>query len=232
MINHHLKGTRSKQGVCREEVEWLFQQTIRKDNHWSRLSAADLRTTSMLCLPSFMFPGFPKTGSTTLHNFLSQHPGISKPMYKEVHWWPRVPMQSYSFSADSAKTAALTYATNFHPLVEKHNATKLLTYDASQTTLVRSNFLEDGHIQDFCAMPALLLQILPRSRFIILMRNPIDRMYSHYLYECTQYQPPKNPRWPFASQKKSSTCFPWESSSHHCWLQVVPTLTYRLWMCK
>ena len=183
MILNHLTRISMKFNISQHEVELITDQTIRSHHppyhDWS--SRAD---QSLMCLPSFFVPGFPKSGTTTLHNALRQHPQISGPVYKETHWLTNAPISSYSFSIEGLKAAVLTYSLNFNSLTEKKNAAQLLTYDASQSLLYNSNFLQKGHYQDFCVMPALLSRTLPKARFIIMMRNPIQRMYSHYLYKC------------------------------------------------
>ena len=35
-------------------------------------------------------------------------------------------------------------------------------------------------------MPLAVSHILPSSKFIIVMRNPVKRTFSHYKYYCTQ----------------------------------------------
>ena len=50
-------------------------------------------------------------------------------------------------------------------------------------TLWDSNFFV--HHQDYyCAMPAVLSRVLPNAKFIVLMQNPVTRLYSHYLHTC------------------------------------------------
>ena len=44
------------------------------------------------------------------------------------------------------------------------------------------------HHQDYCGMPAVLSRVLPNAKFIVLMRNPVTRLYSHYLHTCADRQ--------------------------------------------
>lgn len=37
-------------------------------------------------------------------------------------------------------------------------------------------------------MPAVLSRVLPNAKFIVLMRNPVTRLYSHYLHTCADRQ--------------------------------------------
>ena len=60
---------------------------------------------------------------------------------------------------------------------------QLLVYDGSQSTQYDSNFFVDN--EDYCAMPIAVSHILPSSKFIIVMRNPVERTFSHYKFYCT-----------------------------------------------
>ena len=79
------------------------------------------------------------------------------------------------------RLAAIRYLEYYHDKAILKNP-QLLTYDASQSTLWDSNFLVDN--EDYCAMPIAVSHILPSAKFIVVMRNPVTRTYSHYLYTC------------------------------------------------
>ena len=68
----------------------------------------------------------------------------------------------------------------------------MITYDGSQTTLWDSNFFV--YHQDYCAMPAVLSRVLPNAKFIVLMQNPVTRLYSHYLQTCADRHCSKLPK--------------------------------------
>ena len=49
--------------------------------------------------------------------------------------------------------------------------------------------------QDYCAMPIAVSHILPSAKFVVVMRNPVERIFSHYVYFCTgkhSEPPPSN----------------------------------------
>ena len=136
--------------------------------------------TTLRCLPAFFLAGFPKSGTTTLHRALYRHRTISQPAEKEPHWWTRVPLGNED--QDYLRLATVHYLLYFsdYSVRRDHN---LLFYDGSQSLLWDSNFSVKN--QDQCAMPVALSHILPAAKFVVVMRNPVSRTYSHYLYSCT-----------------------------------------------
>ena len=137
----------------------------------------------LYCLPYFFIAGFPKSGTTTLHEALQQHPKIAPPSTKEPHWWARVPLED--MNSEYLRLTVMEYLLHFTRVAKKsiqHPKEGMITYDGSQSTLWDSNFYLDN--EDYCAMPAIMSRILPNAKFIVLMRNPVTREYSNYFYSC------------------------------------------------
>ena len=137
---------------------------------------------SLMCLPAFFLAGFPKSGTTTLHSILYKHYMISKPGFKEPHWWTRMPLRNGDHNY-----LILTFVRYLQYYYNQANSEikkkpQLLTYDASQSTLWDSNFKID--YEDYCTLPIIISHILPSAKFIVVMRNPVTRTYSHQLFSC------------------------------------------------
>ena len=144
------------------------------------------QTVSTQCLPYFFLAGFPKSGSTTLHlHVLGQHPDIVRPTFKEPHWWTR--------RKSGGITAVHIYLKMFYAATQRiiTNKSDYITYDGSQSTLWDSHFFVNH--QDYCATPAIMSRVLPDAKFIVIMRNPITRLYSNYFQGCHR-KPAKT--WP------------------------------------
>ena len=141
------------------------------------------KNTSMMCLPAFFLAGFPKSGTTSLFTTLSEHEIMVKGTPKEPHWWTRMPLNNED--PNYLRLAALRYLVYFYHQANSDIKTnpQALTYDASQSTLWDSNFLVDN--EDYCAMPIAVSHILPSAKFITVIRNPVERTFSHFLYACT-----------------------------------------------
>ena len=147
------------------------------------------RTSQKLyCLPYFLLPGVPKSGTTTLHHVLSQHPQIVAPTGpiaggKEPQWWHKIPLD---MSRDGLKDYTVHYLKNFRTIADRINSTDgegIVTYDASQTMLIDVqdySFSIDN--EDYCAMAAMISRVLPTTKIVIIMREPVARAYSQFLY--------------------------------------------------
>ena len=156
-----------------------------------------LGNRSFICMPYFFLAGFPKSGTTSFHTALSQLPKIVGPSIKEPHWWTRAQLVGDTTDLHRhLQQTVLKYFSYFIPASKaiKHHP-RVVTYDGSQSTLWDSNFFGKRH-RDYCAMPALLSRILPRTKFIILMRNPVSRLYSMFMYQCRRRYGSNVSNWP------------------------------------
>ena len=161
---------------CHEKFKRHLYQTI-------LLPALGKKEKSLMCLPAFFLAGFPKSGTTTLHSVLAKHGRIVQAIPKEPHWWTRMPLNNYdpNYLHLSTLLYLAYYQKQANSLITKNP--HALVYDASQSTLWDSNFLVDN--EDYCTMPVAISHILPSAKFIVLMRNPTERTFSHFLYACT-----------------------------------------------
>ena len=147
----------------------------------------------ILCLPYFFLAGFPKSATTTIHTVLVNQSQILAPYVKEPHWWTRKHVMGCTKACTKdITTSFMLYTLNFRRLSllvggngDQSMNDQLITFDGSQSMLWDSHFFVDG--QDFCAMPAVISKVLPNAKFIVVMRNPVTRLFSHFLYSC-QYQ--------------------------------------------
>ena len=142
----------------------------------------------LFCLPHFFIAGFPKSGTTSLHETLSKHPQIFAPNVKEPHWWTRIPLGD--MDPKFLKLVAVRYPLYFRSAANKlsRDFGQSITYDGTQSLLWDSNFLSDVNHLDYCVTPAIVSRILPDAKFIVLMRNPVTREYSNFFYLCQRGQ--------------------------------------------
>ena len=188
-----LEHQHTLKSVLRIETRRFLSRRI-KTRLQQQILAPALNTTNrrtLFCLPAFFLVGFPKCGTTTLHEALWNHSMIAKPQVKEPHWWARMPLDN--MDQDDLRLAVVRYLLYFNNAT-KTNGKNLVVYDGSQSTLWDSNFFVKH--QDYCAMPAAVSHILPRVKFIVMMRDPVARTYSHYLYSCTLIYGASISRWP------------------------------------
>jgi hypothetical protein len=113
-------------------------------------------------LPDFLLIGAAKSGTTTLHAWLADHPAVAPPTTKEVHYF------DYSFSRGED-----WYRSHF-PLAAERDAfagehgRPFLTGESSPTYLSHQ------------WAPERIARTLPDVRLLVALRNPIDRAYSQY----------------------------------------------------
>lgn len=122
-------------------------------------------TSSIRLLPDFIIIGAQRGGTTSLYAYLSQHPQIAPAALKEIH-----------FFDNNFRKGVAWYRTQFPSLIEKSIAKNIgnqnfITGEASPY------YLFHPHV------PERVVEVVPDARLIVLLRNPVDRAYSHYFHE-------------------------------------------------
>ena len=116
-------------------------------------------------LPDFIIIGAQKSGTTSLYDFVIKHPTIAPAAKKELHY----------FSVQYAR-GELWYRSNF--------PTNLSRYNFYKRTNQRLHSGEASPLYLFYPIvPDRMKEILPGVKLIVILRNPVDRAYSHYHHE-------------------------------------------------
>jgi hypothetical protein len=126
-------------------------------------------TSPLRLLPSFIIIGVQKGGTTSLYRYLEQHPCVAPAFAKEVHFFDNH-NRAYNFGKGMAwYRSHFVYHTQqlYKQLVYKQ---PLITGEASP------DYIFDLHA------PERIASALPNVKLIVLLRNPVDRAYSHYLH--------------------------------------------------
>lgn len=113
-------------------------------------------------LPDFMIIGFPKCGTTSLYEYLIQHFSIFQPIGKEIDYFDRL----YSKGLNWYKVRFPNKLQRFS--IKNIHHKKFLTGEATP------RYVEHPHALK------RIKNTLPNCKFIVLLRNPIDRAYSHF----------------------------------------------------
>ncbi len=125
-----------------------------KLNFYFRFISSPLRA-----LPDFLIIGAAKAGTTSLYNYLLQHPHILPCFKKEVHFF------------DSNFNRKINWYKSFFPLRNKKRN-------------VNKEYLMCGESSPYYLYHPLsaerIAETIPSVKFFILLRNPIDRAVSHY----------------------------------------------------
>ncbi|KAM3606042.1 uncharacterized protein V6R79_009836 [Siganus canaliculatus] len=158
------------------------------------------RLFRLRCLPYFYIIGQPKCGTTDLFHRLLLHPEVKFNTMKEPHWWTRkrfgyirfkdgfqesFPVEDYLDLFDlAARNIQETIGGNSSG---DHHTLQLLTGEASASTMWDNqawSYLH-GHREEM--EPPFLAQdfihtVQPDAKIIIMLRDPVERLYSDYLY--------------------------------------------------
>lgn len=138
-------------GIDREHVrEYARFVNSKLDNLHA---PAHLLTENMSVLPQFLIIGTQKGGTTSLYEYLTQHPNVKAAVVKEVHFFDRQFDKGLNW-----------YQTHFPSSLAEGE----ITGEASPYYLYHPH------------APSRIKQILPDAKFIVLLRNPIDRAYSNF----------------------------------------------------
>lgn len=113
-------------------------------------------------LPDFLILGVAKGGTTSLYQYLSQHPGVIPISGKEVYFF------------DKNFHMGVNWYRKFFPSKKiMKEKSKELGYDVL-TGEATPRYIHYPHA------PKRVHNIIPTAKFIVLLRNPIDRAYSHW----------------------------------------------------
>ena len=112
-------------------------------------------------LPTFLIIGATKAGTTSLHHYLSQHPDIFMLPQKETNF----------FAQDSALCL-------MDRTVRSEEEYKELFKDAGGAKAIGETSPAYLAVPD---SPKLIKKMIPDAKMIVILRDPIERAYSHYL---------------------------------------------------
>ena len=141
-------------------IKKIAKEIVERGNYLYRLSTRHLRT-----LPDFLIIGGQKCGTSSFYRNLVKHPAIVPAFEKEI----------YFFNGKFHK-GINWYRTHFPLLPYKYYVTKIcrqkfLTGEATP------GYIFHPHV------PKRVSEVLPHVKIIVLLRNPVDRAYSHYYHE-------------------------------------------------
>lgn len=129
--------------------------------HRSRFGLRQL-TAPVRMMPDFIILGVQRAGTTSLYEYLIAHPDVGAASKKEVHFFDRHYTGGIAW-----------YRAHFPPLgeqrrFERQNGRRYITGEASPYYLFHPD------------VPARIRRVVPEAKFLVLLRNPIDRALSHY----------------------------------------------------
>ena len=138
------------------------------------------KLSDVTCLPYFFLLGYPKCGTSSLYELLKSHQDFAPGSVKEPAWWgpSHVSMEKpLSFIAD--------YVHMFEPATAKilQFPVSAVLGDCSSSTSFMIPFGDNVNSTFTDAIPYMFSSLFPRAKFIVTMRDPVDRMCSQFYYE-------------------------------------------------
>lgn len=127
-------------------------------------------------LPNFLMIGAPRTGSTALHNALSERPDFFLPQAKETHF----------FSADADVSVQELLALGV-PYRITASADEYAQFFAGAESFGHRGEIDPSILARAPhAIPKLRAHLGNDTKWIVVLRQPVERAYSHYLLHTRQ----------------------------------------------
>ncbi len=118
-------------------------------------------------LPDFIIIGAAKSGTTSLYHYLSQHPEIFMSVEKELHYF--ISESEFKLQGGNWHRGLDWYKDQFK------NATESQLCGEASVTYTYSDWAEMS--------ASRMHHLLPHVKLIYIMRDPMKRVYSDYLYQ-------------------------------------------------
>jgi hypothetical protein len=138
---------------------------LRRRTAWHYRSA----TSGARILPSFLIIGAQRAGTTSLFSYLERHPDVAAPAggRESVRWNKELNFFNKEYSRGLAWYRSF-FPTSAARRLARRRGHDLLAGEASPSYLFDS------------VVPGRVAESIPDVRLIVLLRNPIERAYSHY----------------------------------------------------
>jgi hypothetical protein len=133
----------------------LVRRSLARGRYESTV-AYRLRDSKARALPTFLIIGAQKGGTTSLHEYLAEHPEVGSSSIKEVQY----------------------FSLNSHRSIEWYRA------HFPERDKYRHVFESSPYYLFHPCCPQRIHLALPDVKLIVLLRDPVDRAYSHHNHEC------------------------------------------------
>lgn len=171
-----------------------------RTNFHQHLHHRDGKLFRLRCLPFFYIIGQPKCGTTDLFHRLLLHPEVKFNTMKEPHWWTRKRFGYIRFKDGFQESFPVEDYLDLFDLAARniqreiignssggHRTLQFITGEASASTMWDNQAWSYLHGDREGTEPPFLAQdfihtVQPGARIIIMLRDPVERLYSDYLY--------------------------------------------------
>ena len=119
-------------------------------------------TGSFHSLPDFYIIGAAKCGTTSLYQYLIRHPSVNPGIGKELHYF-----EELYYRGENWYRACFPF--EFQKFFSKLTHNEIMISGDSTPRYI-----------DHPLVPNRINKLTPNAKFIVMLRNPIDRAFSHY----------------------------------------------------
>lgn len=151
-----------------------------EDRATERISGSERRLTTH---PDFIIAGCMKSGTTTLHHILAQHPRVFMPSGEvQLFTVDDIEQNPVFFIQDDGKWTFQDFERHFGEYARWHRS----LYDEAEPEQI---FGEDAptYLPSRQAIDRIA-EFLPDVKLIVMLRDPVDRIWSHYWHWVRTYR--------------------------------------------
>ncbi|WP_330203117.1 sulfotransferase [Cyanobacterium sp. Dongsha4] len=128
-----------------------------------------------MTLPNFLIIGAAKSGTTSLYKYLNEHPQVFMSPRKEIHFFctdNEKVVNLKKLTSLSSITKPVLNIEDYRKYFEQYNPVKHLAIGEVSPGYLISSEIASKNISKYC----------PKMKLIAILRNPVDRAYSHFVY--------------------------------------------------
>jgi hypothetical protein len=142
-----------------------------------------------VCLPNLFLLGFPKCGSTFLwcliERVINATIRVRPAAFKEPGWWSERRGGLSKLEASEFGRYITNFATPIQAIDTSSQESVIVAEGTPGMAYASPRFNpNDHHLLNYCLLPAAIPHFLPYAKFIMIMREPSDALYSLFWWAC------------------------------------------------
>ena len=146
-------------------------------------------SSQTVCLPNLFLLGFPKCGSTFLwcliERIVNTTIGVRPAAFKEPGWWSERQDGLSKLDASEFGRYIANFVTPIRAMDTSSQENVIIAEGTPGVAYASPRFNpNDHHRINYCLLPAAIPHFLPYAKFIMIMREPADALYSLFWWAC------------------------------------------------
>ena len=144
-------------------------------------------TKTLYCVPYIYLLGFQKCGTTSIFNYFKRHPEFASS--SKPYGWIGLRTSGLVNEYPANVESVIDLLNNFYPASKqvetrstKNHVDNKIIGDFNSGNSWRLGGFESLKNGSICDPPLLLREIQPNTKFVVLLREPINRLYSAFWY--------------------------------------------------